>query len=254
MKIQLLMTEEAELAALRYATLVEGWRALYARALDAADFGTPRQLRRVEEEAYAIARTFLEQEARAITEATTNIAYRAYRTTLEELSVETSDEIPEAVSEHLNAAESYLRHELSVQIERDIAFLKHSLRRTILQVNLAARSKGVPHRAALMEYRIGNAAELHFFFHDRGNQKWPSRKFVRAVWRHHLLAVYNEVVLMTLADHGLEKAQVSHLNPTSQYHGQVIAMSAGSSLPIYAEIRNEVFHPNSDAILRKADE
>jgi len=249
MKITTRMSAAADEAAARYGNLVESWRSLYQRALDGADFGSQKMFARVQDEAYAIARTYLEQEAATIAFVLTTVALEAQGTTFAELSVDDTKELTEAVSDHLNEAESYLRSELAIQIERDIAFLKLSLRRAVLQVSLAARSRGIPARTALFQYRIGNAQELQFFFHDRGNSKWPSRKFVRSVWRHSLLAAYNEVVLLTLSDHGLDLAQVIHDNPKADVHGMQISMSANGSLPTYAEIRNEVFHPNADAIL-----
>ena len=120
---------------------------------------------------------------------------------------------------------------------------------TALQVTVASKSEGISLQTALAQYRIGNAAELHFFFHDRRNQKWPSRKFIRAVWRHHLLTAFNEVTLLTLAEHGVTTARIEHINPKADSNGLLVAMNSSTELPTYAEIRNEIFHPNSDAIL-----
>jgi hypothetical protein len=240
---------EAEAAAQRYGLLVEAWRGLYNQALDAPDFGTQRQIEAIVAQAYEIARTFRNSEEDHIALVSTQIAERARRETLDALASTDTRELTDAASEHLGDAESYLLHEIAIQVERDIAFLKQSLRRTYLQVALAARSRDLPTRTALLQYRIGNATELHFFFHDRGNQKWPSRKFIRGVWRHHLLSLWNEVVLLTLSDHGLEEADIAHANPGSHVHGMRIAMASNSKWPTYAEIRNEVFHPNSDALV-----
>ena len=252
MNVTIAMTAEAEAAAVRYGMLVDGWRSIYQREMDASDFGSARQMNRVSEQAYAIGRQFLDTEAGLIEESSMIIVREALRATSDELATPAAETLTDAVRDHLGDAENYLLHELSIQIERDIAFLKQSLRKAALQVTIAARAQRIPLRAALIQYRIGNTTELHFFFHDRRNQKWPSRKFVRAVWRHHLLALYNEVVLLTLADHGIETAMIRHADPNYHSHGLVIAMSSGTSLPTYSEIRNEIFHPNSDAVLTRA--
>jgi hypothetical protein len=248
------MTAEAEAAAVRYGAVVEGWRALYQRELDASDFGSSRQMGRITAQAYSIGRQYIDTEADEIAEVSERIAREAQGATLRDLKLPVASELTEAVTEHLSDSESYLLHELSIQIERDIAFLKQSLRKAALQVTIGARAQKIPIRAALMQYRIGNATELFFFFHDRRNQKWPSRKFVRAVWRHHLLSLYNETVLLTLADHGIDKAQVLHANPQANSHGMIVSMSSGTAMPTYSEIRNEIFHPNSDAILALVEE
>ncbi|SER25995.1 hypothetical protein SAMN05216548_1149 [Faunimonas pinastri] len=245
------MTAESEAAAQRYELLIEAWRAIYQAAIASPDFGSARQLADVRAEAYDLARTFISTEAAMIDAHSVEIASEAHQTTLRELGAESASELTEAAGEHLIAAVSYLTHELSVQIERDVAHLVESLRKAVLQVTIAARSRRITMKAALLQYRIGNAADIQFFFHDRGNAKWPSRKFVRAVWRHHLLSLYNEIVLLTLADHGLDQAEVSHVDPNAQSHGMRIAMSSDSELPTYAEVRSGIFHPNADAILTR---
>lgn len=252
MNVTMSMTAEAEAAATRYGMVVDAWRAIYQREMDATDFGSTRQMSRVTEQAYAIGRQFLDTEANIIEDSSMMIVREALRVTSAELATPVAVDLTDALREHLADAENYLLHELSIQIERDIAFLKQSLRKALLQVSVGARAQQIPTRTALIQYRIGNTTELHFFFHDRRNQKWPSRKFVRAVWRHHLLALYNEAVLLTLADHGIDKAMIRHMNPDSHSHGMVISMSSGSALPTYSEIRNEIFHPNSDAVLTRA--
>lgn len=252
MKIQTRFTAEAEAAALRYRTLVEGWRGLYAQALDRPQFGSSSEIERVASEAYAMSRTYLAGEQDFIERAFETIVSEALTATGNELGYIDTFDAPEALSAHEIDAQSYLTHEITIQIERDIAFLKQALRRTMLQVALAARAKDIPLRAALTQHRIGDVAELSFFFHDRRNQKWAAEKFIRAIWRQSLLSLYNETVLLVLADHGQQTAEVNHLDVKAESHGLQVAMSAASALPTYAEIRNEVFHPNSDAILRRA--
>lgn len=249
--ITALLTNEADLAAQRYGMLVENWRAGYARALDSAQFGTPRQLTKLTEDAYRAAEAYLETETRRIEEVASRVALDGQNTTLRQLDRDEENELLESIVESAGASIRFIDRELRVQIERDIAFLGHSLRKTILHVNLAARAMRIPQRAALMQYRIGNATELKFFFHDRRGQKWPSRKFVRSVWRMNLLAIYNEAVLSTLADHGIETAFIRHRDEKSDVHGMEISMNSGSALPTYADIRDDLFHPNADAILTR---
>lgn len=243
------MTADAEVASARYGLLVEGWRSLYAAALDQPTFGTQKQMDQVSAQAYGIARSYLAAEERSVEKVTSQYALNAQQSVQIDVQREASSELADAASEHLSANNEYLMHEISVQIERDIAFLKQSLRQAYLSVTMAARAGRIPVRTALAQYRIGNAAELHFFFHDRRNQRWPSTKFIRAVWRQNLIAIYNETVLLTLADHGLDTAQITHSDPKSPHHGTIISMDSNSALPTYAELKPVVFHPNSEAIL-----
>lgn len=243
------MSAAAEAAAQRYGTLVEGWRLLFARSFSEQDFGSARQIIRIKNSAYEMARAFLRTEVDLIETEFRQVALEAQGSTLSSLAIPLAQELTDDALELLAASAEYLQTELSVQIERDIAWLLQSVRSANLQVFISSSSRGISRQAAVMEYRIGNAAELQFFFHDRRNQKWPSRKFVRAVWRHSLLNLYNETVLLTLAEAGQGTAYIIHANPQSDNHGLQIALSSGTELPTYGEIRSEVFHPNSDAVL-----
>lgn len=242
-------TAYAEEASQRYELLVGSWRAIYANAMNASIFGSERQYAAVSAEAFRLARQFLEAENGHIGRALADIALEAQGATQKQMSVTVAQTLTEAAQQHLIDAQSYLFSEISVQVERDVNMLLQALKRSALQVKLSARSRGISQKTALIEYMLSNTLDLQFFFHDRGNQKWPSRKFIRSVWRHSLLAAYNEIVLMTLADHKIDKAFVFHTDPSNQFHGLEISVSTNSSLPTYSEILNEVFHPNSNAIL-----
>ena len=249
MALAQLMTADAEAAAQRYGLLVEGWRSLYFAALDQSHFGTEKQIVEVTSRAYSIARMYLNAETDRIQADTIQYAQEAQRVTLEQLSSKQTFELAGPADEHLNANNDYLLREIEVQIERDIAFLRLSLRSIYLHVTMASRANGLPLRAALMQYRIGNAADLNFVFRDRRNQRWPSQKFIRSVWRHHLLSVYNETVLITLSDHGVDTAQINHSDQKSPHHGTLLSIDSNSELPTYAELKPTVFHPNSEATL-----
>jgi hypothetical protein len=243
------MSEWAEIASLRYKTLIDGFRSAFSAALNRPDFHSPAAVLELMEQAYQIRRVYLADEMKRVTDATDRIALEALTATSVQLRSTDQRELTDAHLEHLNALESFLISEIGVQIERDIAFLRQSFLRVVLQIRIAARAQRTSLRSAMMEYRIGNMAELHFFFHDRGVRRWPSQKFIRSVWRQHLLNTYNDMVLIVLADHGSTIAEVRSQNPDHQFHGQRVALQPNTSLPSYAEIRAEIFHPNADAIL-----
>lgn len=239
-----------ESASARYVMLNDGWRGLLMQALDARDFGSPAQASRIVREAYALAEVFLDAERGKAIDDVSEIATEAHQTTLREIASNDTAQLEGRALDHLAVTQSYLIDELTAQINRDIALLRQTLQRIALEVSLAARSRGISQRTALIEYRIGNANEIRFMFYDRAGRKWTSQKFVRALWRHTLLAVYNETVMLTLADHGITRAQVWHVSPEADAHGMLISFGSNSELPTYSEIRDTVFHPNANAILR----
>lgn len=248
MNIAQLLSAEADESARRYDQLTDAWRKIYVSALDDSEFGSQALLDRCEQEAYAAAHSFLDLETELIGSIIALIASEARTATYRELSVNDSSDFSDSVSERLSDTERYLAHELAIQIERDIALLRQSLSLVFLQVSLAASAQNVPLRAALLQHKIGNVISTDFFVHDH-IRKWTSKKHVRALWRHNLLSVYNETTLLLLAERGETTAAVAHLDAKAPANDCVIAMSAGSSQPTYAEIRGELFHPNSDAVV-----
>ncbi|MER9176318.1 hypothetical protein NKH72_22320 [Mesorhizobium sp. M0955] len=247
------LTGYADSAAVRYGMLTDSWRTLFQNALNSSRFGSPAQANDIVREAYQIAESFLDDERANADRVTTSVAIEALQTTLAEIESVDALKLSDAALQHLQATQSYIVDELIAQIHRDIALLRQTLQRAVLEVSVSSKSRGISIRTALIEYMIGNRAELDFVFHDRHARKWASKKFVRGMWRHTLLAVYNEVVMLTLADHGLARARVVHQDPSAQAHNMIIAMSSNANLPTYSEIRNEIFHPNANAVLAREE-
>lgn len=241
---------EADQAASRYALLTSSWQGVFSLALNQADFGSSSHSQRMLQEATDLANKFLEQETNISEFNFYEIALEAHQTTLRDLSSIDAESLTERASEHLTAARTYLLEELFAQVRRDLSNMRQMLQRIVLEVSLASRSRGITERQALIEYRLGNKTEIEFAFMDRGNRKWSSRKFVRTLWRHTLLSVYNEVVMLALADHGIKNAVVDHIDPSAESHGTLIAFGSNSDLPTYSEVRDVIFHPNSNAVLK----
>lgn len=243
------MTAEADAAAQRYGMLVDGWHALYLQMAYQSNFGTPRQFSDISTQAYTIARHYLDAEANHIAAAFQRLALEAQQTTQAQLGVSVSSELTDDASEHLSECVSYLQRELLIQVERDIALLQQAVRKRYISVTISARAQRVSPRIALMQHKISKVGDIDFATFDRRNNRWPSRRFVRSMWRMNILALYNEIVLLTLADHGVDRAFVTYMDAKSTHHGTEISMNAGTSLPVYEDIKVQVFHPNSEAIL-----
>jgi hypothetical protein len=254
MKIQIRLSMDADEAAKRYQTLTEAWRSLYNAAMDRQNSGFPAAIESLRSQAYDIASSFLETERELIAARAEEIVREALTATQRDLSLDDALDVSDEVGELLNESQRYLAQEIAIQIERDIAHLIRSYQKVALQIRLSAQSRAISVRTAAIEHRMGNLGELQFYFHDRLSRKWSSNKFIRAVWRMTMLSIYNETVLLTLSDYGRQLAYIEHLDVKSPAHGVVLSMSSTSSYPTYTEIRDEYFHPNSDAIIVGAGE
>lgn len=243
----------ADVAAQRYGMLLDGFKATHSHALDAPHFGTQRQYLRAIGDAQALSERFAEGESDLIHEAMNQIASEALTATRAQLGVSQSSDMPGDVTEHVSSFAMYLSGEIGLQLARDIVTLGRALRDTTLRVTVASRAQRLPLQAALIQYRIaGNTAPLAFGYRDRRGANWTSTRYIRTIWRHNLLALYNDVVMMTLADHGLTSAFIAHEDPASEFHGMQIALIDSTSLPTYADIRDVAFHPNANAVVTGA--
>jgi hypothetical protein len=246
-------TQQAEGAAERYDLLVASWRSLYDEYVNRSDFGSGKAINSMANVAYSLAHRYLDRENDLIDDGLYKIAIEAHRTTGNELRSVASSELPDAALELVNDTSEHLRNEIAIQIERDISQLKTTVRKTALYVNLSAQVQNTSKKSALIQHRMVHGGGVQFFFRDRQSNKWPSRRYVRTVWRDAALNLYNEIVMMTLADHGYDHAIVHHTNTSYHANGKKIALFDGAEMPTYHDVRMEVFHPNSDAILRSPD-
>lgn len=248
--IQTLLDQEAERGADRYGRYADALRGIFQSALADAHFGTLSATQRAVNQAYELAETFLAAENDTIWRVTQEIAESAQKSTRAKLASIDAQNLTDAALEHLSSFSRYIQDELIAQIHRDVATLRSAIRGAALEVSLSQRARGISGQAALMEYRIGNQSGLKLMFRDRNGRQWTARRFVRTMWRQALLGVYNEIALMTIADHGLDRAVVRHMNgDKAEVDGMIVAIGSNTKYPTYSEIRLEVFHPNSNAVL-----
>lgn len=246
---------QAELAGRRYLSMVEAWRGVFSRAIASSDFGSAKAAGRVGEELYDIARTFIAAEQVLLESARDEIALGARRDALRDASAAASaDAAVERTRELLGAPLAHALREIAVQIERDIALVLKKLRAAALEVDLAARAQRIAFQAALIQFRARGGGELRFYHHDRAAKRWPSQKFIRSVVRGALLDTYNQAVMATLAELGLDQAVIDHPDPNHAFDGAVISLLPGADLPTYEDVREEAFHPNSEAVLARPEE
>ena len=144
--------ELSERAGGRYLLLVDAWRGLYARALAAVEFGTPKGLADIERQGYQAARTYLVGERELIQTVTREITVRASRDAAASLGArDVAGALSERASELLAASQQHLEREITVQIERDVAFLKRAMQRAAIEIEMLVMRRGVARRAAKLE-------------------------------------------------------------------------------------------------------
>lgn len=106
---------------------------------------------------------------------------------------------------------------------------------------------------AMIEAGVANPARPDFRVADARGAKWQGPKLISTSIRGALLTARNDAFIETLDERGVFVFRVEHLEPTHESNGLIFASRTGTGLdiPLYAEIRGRVFHPNSRALARK---
>jgi hypothetical protein len=88
-----------------------------------------------------------------------------------------------------------------------------------------------------------------FRFMDRAGRNYKSSKGVRDTIRLHLINAYNELYMAAVFEHGHDIVQITHPDPNYKWFGKQVAIVSGRDLPTFYEVRDEIFHPSSEARL-----
>lgn len=139
-------------------------------------------------------------------------------------------------------------------LTRDGNQVSREFRRFNLKIQILM-NQGVGRVSAIMQSKRSLNAELNFTYVDTLNRKWPMEHYLRTAFRGHLLNNYNDIVLMTIASFGADLtnqglAQIQYQDPAHDGNGEIISIGAPKAgMRSYDQVREEVFHPNSSAVL-----
>lgn len=237
------LSEAADAAASRYDLLAQTFSALFKAALLSAEFGWAGQHQNLFAQAYEAANGYFERDKTAMNGVAHEIAVNAHQHAIAKIESVDASGLSDAALDHLSETQTYLSNEIAAQVHRDIAHMRFSLQRAVLDVGMIARTRRLDARKAQMAYVMKNSEELEFQFVDRRGRRTPTRTFVRSIYRQGLLSIHNEVTLHTIADHGLEVAAIMKIQEGEELRVGTL------DIEDYAEHRDTYFHPNSNAWL-----
>lgn len=139
--------------------------------------------------------------------------------------------------------------ELTSQIQRDMAQALRHLEEFSLEVFMH-RQRGVTEDEAIANAVINGRARHQFFFSDRSGRRHPSQKFIRTLMRHTLLVGFVEVYALHAAAFGADHMLVEHPDKEATHAGMKVGITRENGLPLVSDLKDEVFHPNSNASLK----
>jgi hypothetical protein len=231
----------------RYVDLLNSFRNLLWNAMRQ----NPKDMRNrtyLKETALERARTFRETEQAMFDFSLENVVSQVQQKLFADTGVGVNfDEITFA-NDYLDDIRRYFGTELTSQLQRDVAQIERRLSDFSLEVFMTERSTNDPiqaHMSALIDTR----ENMKFYFKDRSGRRNLSQKFVRATTRQALLTAAIELYAIgasLIGDH----MEVVHFEGSAKANGIKIGFRREQGFPLLSDVRDEIFHPNSNAFLK----
>lgn len=141
---------------------------------------------------------------------------------------------------------AYITRLLAAQADRDVVAMAQQIRNNAMRVDLNMRSGQTASQAA-SAVLTEDQNSPNFRFTDRAGRNYKSSKHVRDAVRQSLVNIYNEVYMTAAFEHGHETVQITHPDQNYKWFGKEVSIVSGRDLPTFYEIRDEVFHPSTEA-------
>jgi hypothetical protein len=122
------------------------------------------------------------------------------------------------------------------------------IRNNAIRIDMNTRS-GMSSAQAAASIMLEDSHNPSFRFQDRVGRNFKSSKHIRDTVRQVLRNVWNEVYMDAVFDHGHQTVTITHQDPNFKWFGAEISLVSGNDLPTFYDIRDEVFHPSSEARL-----
>lgn len=199
--------------------------------------------------ALSAARSYSTREHAEINDDTLTVAIAAHKRALTDLGAK-QVAIPDRFADFIYSSAMYASRLLAAQAERDVMSMAQHIHTTALRVDLYVRTGRHTRSSAAAAVMLEDQHTPAFKFIDRAGRRFKSTKHIRDTYRMHMLHNYNEVYMDTVADHGHDSVFIDHPDPSFKWFGEEVAIVSGEhELPLYYDIKDEVFHPSSQATL-----
>ena len=194
------------------------------------------------------AREFLALEQAYLNEDTAEVARRAHASAQSDLELPQGS-IDDRFADFIYRSALYTTQLLAAQAERDVIAVERHLSTLAQRVDIKIRTGQHNMTSALTSVLIEDRSSPPFRYVDRLGRNYKSTKHIRDVYRQHLLNIYNEVYLDIAAEHGVETLEIGHPEPSYKWAGTLVSIDGEGDDPLYYDVRDEIFHPGSDAFL-----
>jgi hypothetical protein len=156
--------------------------------------------------------------------------------------------IPEHYHLFIFESMAYAARLIAAQADRDVVAMAQHIRNNAIRIDMNTRAGASPSQAAAA-VMLADAQNPSFRFQDRIGRNFKSSKHIRDTVRQSLRNIWNEVYMDAVFDHGHETVRIMHPDPNYEWFGEEVSLVSGRDIPTFYDIRDEVFHPSSDARL-----
>ena len=154
------------------------------------------------------------------------------------------------LAQYVMEANDYLIDVLASQVQRDVATAYRNAQSLGMRTDIYIRSGDMSLHAAQNRISQEEGRRAQFTFLDRAGRQYKSTKHIRDSIRLHYITIRNETAVYTATDHGMETAFVDHPDRNYKFFGTELALhDNGNNIPLYYNVRGDIFHPGSDATL-----
>jgi len=191
------------------------------------------------------ARSYAGFEQGALNDVGIDVANEAWVQARTDLALDPAP-IPEDYHTFIFESTAYAARLIAAQADRDVVAMAQHIRNNAIRVDMNTRAGASPSQAAAA-IMLEDAHNPSFRFQDRIGRNFKSSKHIRDTVRLTLRNVWLEVYMDAVFTHGHETVQITHPDPSYKWFGDEISLVSGRDLPTFYDIRDEVFHPSSEA-------
>jgi len=228
----------------RYLIMTGAFQSVYSTAVGEGVY-SELTTNGVRDELRDIGHTHYYAEEMALRQEMQDVISQARTSAMRHLGYESSKISLDTVYDAYNAQYEFTKREIATQIERDISQIIKRYRNFGIKVELIRTTNGwseaSSHSTMLMKEKRDK-----LWFRDRAGRRVPSQRYIRTLWKSSLRDLYVQAYLSQIAVFGEKFATIWHPNPKHKSFGSVIYLDGRE--PAYDDLKDTVFHPNSDAL------
>lgn len=238
MNRQAVFTDVSNKVAERYTAFLEKLLNAYNRAILTADFNA-RSLATFNHEVANMHNQYLQFEVAAIVQTYDSVQSMVIEDTKGQGVNVLEDD---GWAENLVANTNFLYDAIKLQSQKDVLYINNFIRTKAIQL---MHQSDYDTAYTL----IFNHKELSFYYTDKLGRKLNSQKYIRTITRDFMVKNYNDLIVGSAILNDIKTVTVENVDSNHREHGKVIAVSDKDSVN-YFDIRDEIFHPNSQSIVR----